>query len=114
MRGRSDTQGPMFLMINLEDKVPEQILKAMLLQALYSIPSDIKRMQPIDLNLLFRWFLGLGDAPAWTRETAGFGAGYDDGTFLDEVESDLGVVPHVPIRRGPIKATDAAGEVAGA
>ena len=33
MRGRSDTQGPMLLMINLEDKVPEQLLKAMLLIA---------------------------------------------------------------------------------
>jgi len=303
MRGRPDAQPPMFLMINLETKVPEdhplrpvkercdrilramnrdfnraysrrgrhsippeQLLKAMLLQALYSIPSEIKLMQHIDFNLLFRWFLDLGDGPVWTPETfsmnrerfaahhlvqtffdrvvaealaddlasedhftvdgtliqswaslksleprdpeaegpdrddddpgnpsvnfrgrkranathvsrtdpearlmrkgngkeallshsghvlmenrhglilgadvdaadgraerraakrllthvgqrhglapetAGLDAGYDDGRFLDELESAFGVVPHVPIRKGPIKATDAAGE----
>jgi len=43
-------------------------------------------------------------------ETAGLDAGYDDGPFLDALESDRGVVPHVPVRKGPIKATDAAGE----
>lgn len=106
MRGRPDAQPPMFLMINLETKVPEdhplrvvkarcdrilramsrdfnraysprgrhsippeQLLKAMLLEALYSIPSEIKLMQHIDFNLLFRWFLDLGDSPAWTPET---------------------------------------------
>jgi transposase len=304
MRGRPDAQPTMFLMINLEDKVPqdhplrpvkqrcdrilramsrdfdrayshvgrdsvppEQLLKAMLLQALYSIPSEIKLMEHIDFHLLFRWFLDLGGEPVWTPETfsqnrerfathnlvgtffervvddalaedlvsedhftvdgtliqswaslksltardpdaegperdddddpgnpsvnfrgekrsnathvsrtdpearlmrkgkgkeallyhsghvlmenrhglilgaevdaadgtaerraarrmldhvrrrhglepetAGLDAAYDDGPFLDELESDRGVVPHVPIRKGPIKATDAAGE----
>ena len=302
MRGRPDAQPSMFLMINLEEKVPqdhplrpikqrcdrilramsrdfnraysrvgrhsippEQLLKAMLLQALYSIPSEIKLMEHIDFHLLFRWFLDLGDEPVWTPETfsqnrerfakhnlvgtffdrvvdealaedltsedhftvdgtliqswaslksleprdpdaegpdrdddpgnpsvnfrgekrsnathvsgtdpearlmrkgkgkeallyhsghvlmenrhglilgaevdaadgmaerraaremldhvarrhglepetAGLDAGYDDGPFLDELESERGVVPHVPVRQGPIKATDAAGE----
>jgi len=301
MRGRPDAQPTMFLMINLEEKVPqdhplrpvkqrcdrilramsrdfnraysrvgrdsvppEQLLKAMLLQALYSIPSEIKLMEHIDFHLLFRWFLGLGDEPVWTPETfsqnrerfaehhlvqrffdrvvadalaedlasedhftvdgtliqswaslksleprdpdaegperdddpgnpsvnfrgekrsndthvsrtdpearlmrkgkgkeallyhsghvlmenrhglilgaevdtadgtaerraaremlghvarrhglepetAGLDAGFDDGSFLDELESERGVVPHVPVRQGPIKATDAAG-----
>ena len=303
MRGRPDAQPAMFLMINLEDKVPqdhplrpvkqrcdrilramsrdfnraysrlgrhsippEQLLKAMLLQALYSIPSEIKLMEHIDFHLLFRWFLDLGDGEAWTPETfsqnrerfakhnlvgkffdrvvadalaedlvsedhftvdgtliqswaslksleprdpqaegperddddpgnpsvnfrgekrsndthvsrtdpearlmrkgkgkeallyhsghvlmenrhglilgaevdaadgtaerraarrmldhvarrhglepetAGLDGGFDDGSFLDELESERGVVPHVPVRKGPIKATDAAGE----
>jgi hypothetical protein len=41
----------------------------MLLQALYSLPSEIKLMEHIDYNLLFRWFLDLGDAKVWTPET---------------------------------------------
>jgi len=303
MRGRPDAQPAMFLMINLEEKVPqdhplrpvkqrcdrilramsrdfnraysrlgrhsippEQLLKAMLLQALYSIPSEEQLMEHIDFHLLFRWFLDLGDGSAWTPETfsmnrerfaahnlvqkffdrvvadaltedlasedhftvdgtliqswaslksleprdpdaegpdrqdedpgnpsvnfrgqkrsnathvsrtdpearlmrkgkgkeallshsghvlmenrhglilgaevdaadgtaerraargmldhvrqrhglepetAGLDAGFDDGPFLDELEVDRGVVPHVPVRKGPIKATDAAGE----
>ena len=45
-----------------------------------------------------------------TPKTAGLDAGYDDGAFLDELESDLGVVPHVPIRKGEIVATHSGGE----
>ena len=48
---------------------PEQLLKAMLLQALYSIRSETQLMQQIDFNLLYRWFLDLGDEPAWVPET---------------------------------------------
>lgn len=36
--------------------------------------------------------------------------GYDDGQFLHDVEHDLKVKPHVPTRKGPIKATDYKGE----
>ena len=106
MRGHVSGQGPMFLMIHIEDKVPadhplravkrrcdrilaamrrdfntaysrlgrpsippEQLLKALLLQALYSIRSEILLMQAIDYNLLYRWFLDLpGDDPVWTPE----------------------------------------------
>jgi len=105
MRGQTDGQSQMFLMINLEQKVPldhplrgikrradailgrmrsdfeaaysqtgrpgvppEQLLKAMLLQALYSIRSEIQLMQAIDFNLLYRWFLDLADRPVWTPE----------------------------------------------
>jgi transposase len=48
---------------------PEQLLKAMLLQALYSIRSEIQLMQAIEFNLLYRWFLDIpGDAVVWTPE----------------------------------------------
>jgi transposase len=48
---------------------PEQLLKALLIQALYSIPSEIKLMEAIDYNLLYRWFLDLSaDDPVWTPE----------------------------------------------
>lgn len=49
---------------------PEQLLKALLLQALYSIPSEIKLMEAIEYSFLYRWFLGMQlDAKAWTPET---------------------------------------------
>jgi transposase len=105
MRGQVDSQHQFFLMINLEEKIPqehplraikercntilkdmrddfnaaysrmgrpgippERLLKALLLQALYSIRSEIQLMQSIDYNLLYRWFLDMGDEPAWTPE----------------------------------------------
>jgi transposase len=43
-------------------------------------------------------------------KTVGFDAGYDDGEFLDELESRHKITPHVPVRQGVIKATDAAGQ----
>lgn len=106
MRGQVDRQQSMFVVLNLEEKVPadhplraikawtdgvlasmrwdfeaayshtgrpgvppEQLLKALLLQALYAIPSEIKLMEAIDYNLLYRWFLDLpADAKVWTPE----------------------------------------------
>lgn len=48
---------------------PERLLKAMLLQALHSIRSEIQLMQAIQFNLLYRWFVDLSDDPVWTPET---------------------------------------------
>ena len=48
---------------------PEQLLKVLLLQALYSIRSEIQLIQAIDFNLLYRWFLDIpGDGRVWTPE----------------------------------------------
>ena len=47
---------------------PERLLKALLLQALYSIRSEILLMQAIQFNLLYRWFVDLSDRPVWTPE----------------------------------------------
>lgn len=42
------------------------LLRAALLQALFSVRSERLLMEQIDYNLLFRWFAGLPmDAPAW-------------------------------------------------
>jgi transposase len=38
---------------------PEQLLRALLLQGLYSIRSERLLMEQMDYNLLFRWFVGL-------------------------------------------------------
>lgn len=45
---------------------PEMLLRALLLQALYSIASERMLMEQLDYNLLFRWFVGLSmDAEVW-------------------------------------------------
>src|SRR3974390_3711810 len=45
---------------------PEQLLRALLLQAFYSIRSERQLMEQLDYNLLFRWFVGLSvDEPVW-------------------------------------------------
>jgi transposase len=49
---------------------PEQLLRALLLQALYSIRSERQLMERLDFDLLFRWFAGLGiDDPVWDHST---------------------------------------------
>lgn len=49
---------------------PEQLLKAMLLQVLYSVPSNVKLVEQIHFSILFRWFLGLGiDEQIWDHSS---------------------------------------------
>src|SRR6202167_1264991 len=45
---------------------PEKLLRAQLLQMLYSIRSERLLMEEMDYNLLFRWFVGLNaDDAVW-------------------------------------------------
>ena len=45
---------------------PEKLLRALLLQAFYSVRSERQLMEQLDYNLLFRWFVGLGvDDAIW-------------------------------------------------
>jgi transposase len=45
---------------------PERLLRALLLQVLYSVRSERLLMEQLDYNLLFRWFVGLqADDPIW-------------------------------------------------
>jgi transposase len=45
---------------------PEQLLRALLVQVLYTVRSERLLMEQLDFNLLFRWFVGLGlDDPVW-------------------------------------------------
>jgi transposase len=49
---------------------PEQLLRALLLQSLYTIRSERLLMEEIDYSILFRWFIGLGlDEPIWSPTT---------------------------------------------
>jgi len=49
---------------------PEHLLRALLLQVLYSVRSERMLMEQLDYNLLFRWFVGLNmDDPVWSPTT---------------------------------------------
>jgi transposase len=45
---------------------PEQLLRALLLQAFFTIRSERQLMEQLAYNILFRWFVGLSiEAPVW-------------------------------------------------
>jgi len=45
---------------------PERLLRALLLQMLYSVRSERMLMEQLEYNLLFRWFVGLSaNEPVW-------------------------------------------------
>src|ERR671925_347926 len=49
---------------------PEKLLRALLLQMLYSIRSERSLMEEIDYSVLFRWFVGMNlDEPVWDATT---------------------------------------------
>ena len=49
---------------------PEKLLRALILQLLYSVRSERQLMEQLDYNLLFRWFVGLNaDEPVWDAST---------------------------------------------
>ena len=49
---------------------PQMLLRAMLLQAFYSVRSERQLMERMEFDLLFRWFVGLGaDEPVWDAST---------------------------------------------
>ena len=107
MRGKPDSQPPMFFAIHVEDRIrrdhplrsikkmvdqelsrmsrrfdaayaetgrpgvpPERLLKALLLQSLYSIRSENQLCERIDTDLLFRWFLDMDPAVEMFDPTA--------------------------------------------
>jgi transposase len=106
MRGRVDQQQPMFVALNIEERVPddhplrpikrwcdrilakmsrdfsraygttgnvsippESLIKALLLRALYSIPSETRLCEACEYNLLYRWFIDWPiEKRMWTQE----------------------------------------------
>ena len=61
---------PLYARIGRPSIPPEKLLRAILLQAFYSIRSERQLMERLEYDLLFRWFVGLGvDDPAWDHST---------------------------------------------
>jgi transposase len=49
---------------------PEQLLRALLIQSLYTVRSERLLMEEIDYSVLYRWFVGLSlDDPIWSFTT---------------------------------------------
>ena len=49
---------------------PEQLLRALLIQMLFTVRSERQLMEQLDYNLLFRWFVGLEmDQEVWHHST---------------------------------------------
>jgi transposase len=66
----SPTFGALYVHFGRPSIPPEKLLRALLLQALYTIRSERQLMEQIDYNLLFRWFVGLGmDDAVWAPTT---------------------------------------------
>jgi len=56
----------MYAQLGRPSIAPEKLLRALLLQILYSIRSERLLMEQLNYNLLFRWFVGLNmDDPVW-------------------------------------------------
>ena len=73
-------------------------MRAWLLQAFYCIRAERQLVEPIDTNLLFRWFVGLGiedavwDATTFTKNRDRVLGGTVAGPFLASVLSQAGAV----------------------
>jgi len=60
----------MYAAVGRPSIAPEKLLRAQLLQMLYSIRSERLLMEEMDYNLLFRWFVGLNaDDEVWDATT---------------------------------------------
>jgi transposase len=78
---------------------PEKLLRALLLQAFYSIRSERQLMEHIDFNMLFRWFVGLGlDDGVWDASTF---CQNRDRLLEAEISARFlnGIVKHAKVRR---------------
>jgi len=66
----SDEFGSMYSRVGRPSIAPERLLRALLLQVLYTIRSERLLMEQLDYNLLFRWFVGLSmDDGVWDHST---------------------------------------------
>jgi transposase len=78
---------------------PERLMRALLLQAFYSIRSERQLMERLDFDLLFRWFVGLGiDDPVW--DATSFSKNRERLLAADAAAEFLfGVINHPAVRR---------------
>jgi transposase len=70
LRSLSSEFAKLYSPIGRESIPPERLMRALLLQAFYSIRSERQLVERIDYDLLFRWFVGLGIEDAvWDATT---------------------------------------------
>jgi transposase len=69
----NDVQASRYSAVGCESIPPERLLRASLLQVVYSVRSERLLMERLNYNLLFRWFVGLNvDDPAWDHSSFSF------------------------------------------
>jgi transposase len=70
---------------------PEKLIRASVLQMLYTIRSERQLMEQLDFNILYRWFVGLGmddrvwDPTVYTKNRARLLRGQVDVRFFDAI-----------------------------
>jgi transposase len=70
LRGLSRQVATLYARRSRPSIAPEKLLRALLLQVLFSIRSERQLMEQLDYNLLYRWFVGLNlDDPVWDATT---------------------------------------------
>ena len=70
LKGMTDVFDRMYARSGRPSIPPKQLLRALLLQVLYSVRSERLLMEQLDYNLLFRWFVGLStDDTVWHPTT---------------------------------------------
>jgi transposase len=70
LRSLSSEFAKLYAPIGRESIPPERLMRALLLQAFYSIRSERQLVERIDYDLLFRWFVGLGiEDTVWDATT---------------------------------------------
>src|SRR6266699_2946104 len=87
---------PLYATTGRPSIAPEKLLRALLLQVLYTVRSERLLMEQLDYNLLFRWFVGLEmDDPVWdhsvfTKNRERLLAGHIAQAFFDRVLAQAG------------------------
>ncbi len=78
---------------------PERLMRALLLQAFYTIRSEHHLVERLDFDLLFRWFVGLGiDDRVWDAST--YAKNRERFLSMDAAAAFLaGVINHPDVRR---------------
>jgi transposase len=70
LKGLSRSFGQLYVDWGRPSIAPEKLLRALLLQVLYTIRSERMLMEQLEYNLLFRWFVGLSmDDRIWDHST---------------------------------------------
>jgi transposase len=91
LRGLSPQFDALYARTGRPSIAPEKLLRALLLQLLYSVRSERQLMEQLDYNLLFRWFVGLNmddvvwDATVFTKNRERLLAGDIAQGFFDQV-----------------------------
>ncbi len=66
LRSMSERFDRMYAQTGRPSIAPEKLLRAQLIQMLYSVRSERLLMEEIDYSMLYRWFVGMNlDEPVW-------------------------------------------------